>query len=49
MADDMYVKTCPFCGKKHQQRLWVNIICPCGAKYYFTNGKWLQRKLKEGK
>lgn len=43
----MYRQTCPFCGKKHFQRMNINIICPCGAKYYFYNKEWLNRKTGE--
>lgn len=39
-----YRKVCPFCGKKHYQRIFINIICPCGAKYYFRSREWLNRK-----
>ena len=41
-------KTCPFCGREHSNyRPWINIICPCGAKYYFQWDFWLDRKTGE--
>lgn len=40
----MYHKVCPFCGKSHTQRIYINIICPCGAKYYFRTREWLNRR-----
>ena len=39
-----YIERCPFCGKQHNQRLYINIICDCGAKYYFHVNTWLDRK-----
>lgn len=39
-----YRKTCPFCGREHLQRMSINIICPCGAKYYFHKKQWIDRK-----
>ena len=44
-----YPEKCPFCGKEHEQRAWLNIICNCGAKYYFRNNVWLNRKTGERK
>lgn len=41
MAEWYYTKVCPFCGKTHKQRFMTNIICPCGAKYYFHTETWL--------
>lgn len=38
-----YHECCPFCGKHHEQRMWINIICDCGAKYYFRDNMWLDR------
>ena len=47
MIDKFYKQNCPFCGKCHEQRLHINIICNCGAKYYFNLGKWLNRQTGE--
>ena len=49
---ETYRATCPFCGKEHEQRVWLNIICDCGAKYYgskFNNQTqgWLNRATGE--
>ena len=43
----MNLKSCPFCGRKHHLRMYINIICPCGAKYYALQGYWLNRKTGE--
>ena len=43
-----YIKNCPYCGKTSVQRLLVNIICSCGAKYYFAKHEWLQREQPKG-
>lgn len=40
-------KTCPFCGVVHEFKPWLNIICTCGAKYYFMDKLWLDRKTGE--
>lgn len=40
-------KTCPFCGAVHEFKPWLNIICPCGAKYYFMEKFWLNRQTGE--
>lgn len=37
-------KTYPFCGEVREFKPWLNIICPCGAKYYFIEKFWLHRK-----
>ena len=39
-----YPERCPFCNKDHEQSIWLNIICDCGAKYYFRDNIWLDRK-----
>ena len=39
-----YVITCPFCGKQHKQYIYINIICGCGAKFYYKDCLWLNRK-----
>lgn len=44
-----YHKTCPFCKREHEQHDWLNIICPCGAKYYFREKYWLDRNTGEKK
>jgi hypothetical protein len=38
------VTCCPFCGKFHIAKPYLNIICGCGAKYYAMNGEWWDRK-----
>ena len=43
----MEYKTCPFCGGVHEFKPWLNIICHCGAKYYFMEKFWLHRKTGE--
>lgn len=47
MIDKFYKQACPFCRKDNEQRLHINIICRCGAKYYFNLWKWLNRKTGE--
>jgi hypothetical protein len=49
MIDKFYKQICPFCQKDHEQRLHINIICHCGAKYYFNRGSWLNRQTGEWK
>ena len=44
---ETYHRTCPFCKMQHEQRMWLNIICPCGGKYYFAQEFWLDRKTGE--
>lgn len=39
---DRIVK-CPFCGTKHATRPWLNVLCPCGAKYYVRDREWWDR------
>ena len=34
---------CPFCGRTHVLRPWLNLVCPCGAKYYIHNKEWWER------
>ena len=43
-SEKTYQQFCPFCGKDHEQRMHINIICNCGAKYYFRDNTWLDRK-----
>lgn len=45
----VYSEKCPFCGKEHEQRAWLNIICDCGAKYYLIWNVWIDRKTGERK
>ena len=40
----MRIITCPFCGKEHVSSAYVNVICPCGAKYYIHNNEFWDRK-----
>ena len=46
---ETYHERCPYCGKEHEQRLWLNIICNCGGKYYFTLKKWWDRRVGDSK
>jgi hypothetical protein len=46
---ETYQRTCPFCKREHEQRMYINIICQCGGKYYFAQGFWLDRKTGERK
>lgn len=40
--------TCPFCGSCVKRRFeQVNGFCSCGAKYYFMDKLWLNRKTGE--
>lgn len=39
-----YVKECPFCKSKVENYLTCNLFCNCGAKYYYNQGLWLERK-----
>ena len=45
--EETYRKTCPFCRREHEQALWLNIMCPCGAKYYYPQKTWLNRATGE--
>ena len=48
MAEQLtYHERCPYCGKEHEQKLWLNIICDCGGKYYFTFKRWWKREWVE--
>lgn len=38
-----YITKCPFCGEVHKQRLYLNSICHCNAKFYYNNSIWLNR------
>lgn len=35
---------CPFCGRINVNRAHINILCPCGAKYYIHNNEFWERK-----
>ena len=35
---------CPYCGRQHVHQNCLNILCPCGAKYYSDTQQWLSRK-----
>lgn len=39
----MRFKKCPFCGRGHFVKSYMNVICSCGAKYYFSTDDWLDR------
>lgn len=46
MEKILYAKrTCPFCDAKTESLATTNTICSgCGAKYYVSLRKWLNRK-----
>lgn len=35
---------CPFCGHKNVVRPHINVLCPCGAKYYISDNTFWDRK-----
>lgn len=35
---------CPFCKRLNVTRALLNVLCPCGAKYYIHNGEFWDRK-----
>jgi hypothetical protein len=41
---DRYKRKCPFCGEIGESHCLVNIICKCGAKYYYESDIWKDRK-----
>ena len=42
-----YKKVCPFCKAVGEAYKGNNIICACGAKYYWTGKVWLNRNTGE--
>ena len=42
-----YKTTCPFCKREHEQHLYINTICECGAKFYYRDFTWLNRQTGE--
>lgn len=42
-----YAKECPFCKSTVENLLGCNLFCACGAKYYFFQHAWLNRKTGE--
>ena len=44
MNIDRYKRKCPFCGEIGEATCFVNIICSCGAKYYYLSDIWKCRK-----
>ena len=42
-----YTMVCPFCKTLGKAYKGNNIICSCGAKYYWTGKVWLNRKTGE--
>ena len=44
---ESYTKKCPFCNTKTTQHEFLNIICKCGAKYYYADKLWLNRDTGE--
>ena len=45
---ERYKRICPFCGEICEGTHLVNLICKCGAKYYYASDIWLERKTKKG-
>lgn len=43
LEQNIYATICPVCGKAHVQRKHINVICPCGAKFYYIQTYWLDR------
>lgn len=43
LGSNMYATICPICGKSHVQRKHINVICGCGAKFYYIQTYWLDR------
>lgn len=41
---ERYQRKCPFCGEICEGTHLVNLICKCGAKYYYESDIWLDRK-----
>ena len=39
-----YEKECPFCGATVGGYTHCNLLCDCGAKYYYWDQIWLDRK-----
>ena len=39
-----YKRKCPFCGEICEGTPLVNLICKCGAKYYYESDIWKDRK-----
>ena len=35
---------CPFCKRQNVANAWVNVLCPCGAKFYIHNNEFWDRK-----
>lgn len=40
----LYKRQCPFCKEIRAGTPLVNLICKCGAKYYYDSDIWLDRK-----
>lgn len=38
------ITICPFYGNVQATRPWLNVLCPCGAKFYIHNREWWDRK-----
>ena len=44
---EYYEKKCPFCGATVGGHTHCNLFCECGAKYYYCDKAWLNRKTGE--
>lgn len=47
LGDDHYKRTCPFCDTSIIAPIPQNLFCECGAKYYYFDKVWLNRKTGE--
>ena len=45
---ERYKRKCPFCGEICEGTPLVNLLCKCGAKYYYESDIWLERKAGKG-
>lgn len=40
----MKLVNCPFCWRSHLAYDHMNVLCPCGAKYYVATKEWRERR-----
>ena len=45
---DLVVQKCPFCDKEHAGHFWNNVLCDCGAKFYYGQNMWVGAKPEDG-
>lgn len=41
---ERYKRKCPFCGEICEGFVLINLLCRCGAKYYYESDIWKDRK-----